>query len=356
MHPDPINALNADVSLNSMYNPVRIILAMTTLLVTGALSSCNHADELEPVSLASQIVFLFSPSGLGDMSYNDCILEGVQKFKMEHKEIDIYIYSPESLLEAEKIFSDWLKRPESEIPVLFVLGSSDYEPMAELHLAEHDLTPNKSILLFESRKQYKAENIHTFQISMFGASYLAGVCAKQCSEMTPLILLANNTDSPINIAKDGFIAGYGSDCNVEYLADDWTGYVSASLAYRKMSDWVVDYDFIFPVAGGSNAGIYRYSREFEYSPFLVGMDIDQSSLSNRITGSVIKHIDQLIYRYLTEWVVTGIMPENQLYGLESGYADWLVAPRYVNDFSSLVNGMRHQAIIFEKEYYETSGY
>jgi basic membrane protein A len=56
------------------------------------------------------------------MSYNDCILEGVQKFKMEHKEIDIYIYSPESLLEAEKIFSDWLKRPESEIPVLFCFG------------------------------------------------------------------------------------------------------------------------------------------------------------------------------------------------------------------------------------------
>ena len=143
---------------------------------------------------------------------------------------------------------------------------------------------------------------------------------------------------------------------MEYLADDWTGYVSASLAYRKMSDWAVTYDFIFPVAGGSNAGIYRYSREFEVSPYLAGMDIDQSSLSNRITGSVIKHIDQLIYRYLTEWVVTGDMPENQLYGLESGYADWLVAPRYVNDFSSLVNGMRPQAMIFEKEYYETSGY
>lgn len=74
--------------------------------------------------------------------------------------------------------------------------------MAELYLAEHDLTPNKSILLFESRKQYKDENIHTFQISMFGASYLAGVCARKCSEMTPLVLLANNTDSPINIAKE----------------------------------------------------------------------------------------------------------------------------------------------------------
>ena len=248
MHPDHIHAPNVVISLISMHNTFRAILAMTTFLVTGALSSCNHTDELEPESPAPQIVFLFSPGGLGDMSYNDRILEGVQRFKMENGDIDIYIYSPESLQEAEKIFADWLERPQSSIPVLFVLGSSDYEPMAELYLAEHDLTPNKSILLFESRKQYKDENIHTFQISMFGASYLAGVCARKCSEMTPLVLLANNTDSPINIAKDGFIAGYGSDCDVEYLADDWTGYVSASLAYRKMSDWAVDYDFIFPVA------------------------------------------------------------------------------------------------------------
>lgn len=150
-----------------MHNTFRAILAMTTFLVTGALSSCNHTDELEPESPAPQIVFLFSPGGLGDMSYNDRILEGVQRFKMENGDIDIYIYSPESLQEAEKIFADWLERPQSSIPVLFVLGSSDYEPMAELYLAEHDLTPNKSILLFESRKQYKDENIHTFQISMF---------------------------------------------------------------------------------------------------------------------------------------------------------------------------------------------
>ena len=129
-----------------MHNTFRAILAMTTFLVTGALSSCNHTDELEPESPAPQIVFLFSPGGLGDMSYNDRILEGVQRFKMENGDIDIYIYSPESLQEAEKIFADWLERPQSSIPVLFVLGSSDYEPMAELYLAEHDLTPNLSLI------------------------------------------------------------------------------------------------------------------------------------------------------------------------------------------------------------------
>lgn len=96
MHPDHIHAPNVVISLISMHNTFRAILAMTTFLVTGALSSCNHTDELEPESPAPQIVFLFSPGGLGDMSYNDRILEGVQRFKMENGDIDIYIYSPES--------------------------------------------------------------------------------------------------------------------------------------------------------------------------------------------------------------------------------------------------------------------
>ncbi len=100
-----------------MHNTFRAILAMTTFLVTGALSSCNHTDELEPESPAPQIVFLFSPGGLGDMSYNDRILEGVQRFKMENGDIDIYIYSPESLQEAEKILRTG-ERPQSSIPVL----------------------------------------------------------------------------------------------------------------------------------------------------------------------------------------------------------------------------------------------
>ena len=93
MHPDHIHAPNVVISLISMHNTFRAILAMTTFLVTGALSSCNHTDELEPESPAPQIVFLFSPGELGDMSYNDRILEGVQRFKMENGDIDIYILS-----------------------------------------------------------------------------------------------------------------------------------------------------------------------------------------------------------------------------------------------------------------------
>lgn len=145
-------------------------------------SSCSSDDEeMEPETPMPQIVFLFSPGGLGDMSYNDRILEGIQQFKKEHRDIDTYIYSPNTLEEAERIFSDWLARPESAVPVLFALASSDYEPIAEKHLKECSLTANKNILLFEGRKHYADEKIHTFQISMFGASYLAGATAARCA-------------------------------------------------------------------------------------------------------------------------------------------------------------------------------
>ena len=77
-------------------------LLPTLLFVAVSLLSCSKEDEPVPDAAMPQIVFLFSPGGLGDMSYNDCILEGVQRFKSENLGIDIYIYSPDSLEEAER--------------------------------------------------------------------------------------------------------------------------------------------------------------------------------------------------------------------------------------------------------------
>lgn len=59
-------------------------IVMLTLLLQASLSSCSGHDEPNLPKVTPQIVFLFSPGGLGDMSYNDCILEGVQHFKKEN--------------------------------------------------------------------------------------------------------------------------------------------------------------------------------------------------------------------------------------------------------------------------------
>lgn len=286
------------------------------------------------------------------MSYNDCILEGVQNFKKEHPEVDVFISSPNTLEEVERIFTDWLKRPGSNIPVLFVLASSDYQQLVDDYEPVYPLTPNKSILLFESLKEYENEKIHTFHMSMYGASYLAGESAYLCTGNTnSLVVLGSSTDQPIESARDGFFAGLGTECDVECLADDWTGYIMPSATYRKMEEWASKYNFIFPVAGGSNAGIYRYSREFPNSPFLAGMDVDQSGYSNKITGSVVKRFDRLLNEYLAEWLKSGSMPHFNIYGLESGYVDWVLSPRYFDMLNGALEASRNEAIRMETDYY-----
>ena len=45
---------------------------------------------------------------------------------------------------------------------------------------------------------------------MYGASYLAGVTAAEaCGDNEALVVLANASDSPIALARDGFCNGFG---------------------------------------------------------------------------------------------------------------------------------------------------
>lgn len=331
-------------------------LIYTFLIGVGLMltaSACSRANEPALPEITPQIVFLFSPGGLGDMSYNDCIFEGVQKFKKSHPEVDIFLSSPPDMETAERIYSDWLKRPGSNIPVLFVLASSDFEALVDKYLDLYQLSDNKSLLLFESLKVYENPRIRTFQISMYGASYLAGITARSCAgDSRSLILLGSSTDVPTFSARDGFIDGLGSpDYDVQAFADDWSGYVMAPEAYRSMSTWARQYGFIFPVAGGTNSGIYRYSRENNDCPYLAGMDVDQSDLSPKITGSVVKLFDNLVEEYFTDWLTTGEMPESQIYGLDSGYVDWVISQRYESQLREITELYRLKAIEKENEYY-----
>lgn len=330
-----------------------LVAFISVILSTGC---GTDKDDVRIVAPRQQIIVIFAPGGLGDRCYNDCILNGVTSFKKVHNdEVDMYIYAPSSLDDAERVFSDWLSLPGSNIPALTVLGSGDYMDMAGRLLPQKPLTPNKRVLLFESANA-KGLPVTTFQISTFGASYLAGACVAE-SGLKPLVLLSNPNDLPIRAAGDGFKAGFGNIsgniADTEFLADDWHGYLMSGEAYRKMSDWAERYSFIFPMAGGSNAGLYRYSREYpDESPLLAGVDVDQSSLSNLMIGSVVKRIDLLLAECLEHWLSEGELPDSKVYGLESGYSGWLLAPGYVGIYNDIVENITPEAIKQEKAYFE----
>ncbi len=327
-------------------------------VMTVAIAGCSgSADEPAASAPTPQIVMLYGPGGLGDQGYNDQVLVGVQNFKKTyHEKVDLYQYSPGSIEEAERLLTDWLSLPESNVPALFVAGSSDYEELLKEVLGKKSLTSNKRLLFFESDNENSLP-VTTFKLSMYGASYLAGITAAansalQTDRKDVLVLLAHPHDGVIASAGRGFQDGF-NDCQTgakaftEYLADDWTGYVSAQQAYQRMGEWANAYSFIFPVAGGSNQGVYRYTREAYDPPLTAGMDVDQSGLSRSITGSVIKRIDKVIYNYLETWLLTGELPESRAYGLESGYTDWQLSPNFPQ-FKPMVEAARAEAVKKEK--------
>lgn len=331
------------------------IVGLITIVCTSC-SSDNTDEPNVPVQPTPQIIVMYGPSGLGDQGYMDCILTGVQKFKRAHyAEVDMYQYSPTTMEEAERLLSDWLSLPQSNIPALFVVASSDYEALVTETLSEHSLTDNKRMLMFENDTHLDLP-ITIFQMSMYGASYLAGVTAAEyvrslgedAANKDALILLAHPNDITIAKSGAGFQEGFNSvgidaKAFTEYLAEDWTGYVSAQAAYQRMSTWSKNYAFVFPVAGGSNQGVYRYTREYPDSPLTAGMDVDQSGLSRNITGSVIKHIDNVVYDFMETWLSTGELPESTVFGLESGYVDWLLSPNY-SQYQPIVDAARQEAI------------
>ena len=224
---------------------------------------------------------------------------------------------------------------ESEERQLLILGSNEYEQM--VREKDIELDKNKTILLFESEA---IQGVNTVRIQRYGISYLAGciVAPEGCAT-----IIAALPDDPIltdaiSGFTDGFKAYYNED-NVEdsyyfstgldtiYLANDYTGYAMPDSTYRLVTE--INNGFIYPLAGGSNNGIYKSIRDNHFAlTMAIGMDADCSAHGKSIPFSVIIRTDKLIEDYLTMWVDGKELPSHSSYGLKDGYTDIVISPYF----------------------------
>ena len=270
------------------------------------------------------LTLITSASGLGDMGYNDQIMSGIMNF-YEANEVSMNLVRPNKTEEAKQTLQKWQAETKDKGKSLLVLAGNEYETLVTT--GNLNLSKNQQILLFESKKQNLPEGVNTFHINRYGASYLAGCMAKEHEAAT--IVAAMPEDPILEESIQGFTDGYQahSDNQVElvYLSDNEDGFAKADSAYRVASE--IRNAFIFPLAGGSNSGIYKYSRETDfYLPLIVGMDTDCSMYSDRIPFSMVVHIDKVIEQYLTDWMNDVPMEKNRTFGLESGMIDIAFSP------------------------------
>lgn len=331
-----------------MYRFVNIAVIFSLLL---SCVSCGKETYPYDVPAETEVYVMFSPGGLGDQGYNDLILTGFLRLRQAYPDICFIFYTPDSVEEAETIVTDWIAAPAGSGDELFVLASSDYEDMIKGVLdgqSRYDSPGSgKDILLIESSNRDSLP-VRTLRISIYGASYLAGLSAAgQYGDRPALVVGANPNDEPVLSAVYGFMDGWKSAAatgiDTVFMSTDWNGFIMSEEAYRKMGEWAQAYGFVFPVAGGTNNGIYKYLREYPGSMKTAGMDTDQSYLCSDIIGSVLKHIDRLVYDAVSQWIETGDIAEEGYCGLHDGYAEWLW-PETIDD------GTMQTAIRKENEY------
>lgn len=306
------------------------------IFVLVVLSSCTDrdGDTAETFNESLSVTLVTSLNGAGDNGYNDLILSGVLRFYQEQENVNLSLVWPHNIEEAESFLASWMEK-ESDVRELLILGSNDYELM--VREKDVELDEQKTILLFESEA---IPNVNTIRIQRYGVSYLAGciVAPEGCAT-----IIAAMPDEPILMDaisgfSDGFNAYYNED-NVEdsyyfstgldtiYLANDYTGYAMPDSTYRLVNE--INNGFIYPLAGGSNNGIYKSIRDNHFAlTMAIGMDADCSAHGKSIPFSVIIRTDKLIEDYLTMWVDGKGLPSHSSYGLEDGYTDIVISPYF----------------------------
>lgn len=304
------------------------ISIITTLLLELMSCTKNYIDK--PID--RQIVVFSSIGGAGDNGYNDAITKGLTKIYMEHSEISMNYLTPESMEQAETMVHKWINESSEKVAqTLIILSGSDYRELTEKIISDSNFNSDNKIeiLTFEIPELPQSQNnikAYSFMIPMDSVSYQVGAFVAKMGCANPLIWLAYENDPLLLRAANGFEEGYKSITRQvpdrRYLSDDWHGYSMDKEAYIQMEEIDGKYDFIYPVMGGSNMGIYRYLRENPGGPWVVGMDVDQSLYSSNVIGSVVKHIDNLLVELVKKWIKGIPIEHYKDYDTQSGYIEW----------------------------------
>ncbi len=309
---------------------IKIALSVTIILLSLVAGGCSDKTDFPSEEMPKLSVTLVpSIGGSGDNGYNDRILTGVLRYYHNHEdEVSLSIRSPKKESDVEGIITEWT---ESEIRgngsnrSLLLLASESYKEFVKK--ADLQLKSHQRILLFECNHDGLGENISTFRIGRYGAACLAGLMAGESPEA--YILSAYPDNLLLLEAEEGFAEGFekssdGKQLNVNYLSDSEEGFSLPEKAYGIVKE--IDEAFIFPLAGGSNNGIFRYSRENYFILQLIsGMDVDCSDYSTRIPFSMVINIDSILQGILEEWHAQGSISSHTEYFLGEG-AEIVVNP------------------------------
>lgn len=320
-------------------------------LVLPLIISCsNDKDSItDPVQPDREVRLILPSNGLGDMSFSDDIMRGVLKAQRELG-FSFQYHVPTDADDAWEKIQEWSGN-EKIVNSLTILGSNEYEDIAAQ--LNNDDTNHSYLLIEASSSGY---DIPAFRFSGYGVSFLTGIAAYSYTNAdTAAYIGGQRNHSYIEECHIGFRDGYlyagGKGVVSAYLSDEPDGFSMADNAFLLADSLYRKYSFIYPVAGGSNTGIYSWLRNNpDGGKYTSGVDVDQSALSNQIIGSMIKEIGRSLYDYILLWNEGEELTRWSLFDLQSDYTYYLVSEPYKDKLEDLITSHKNIAIERESEY------
>lgn len=295
----------------------------------------NDAVENKVTTRQANVTLLATHTGLGDNGYNDQATKGIFSFMEEH-DVPVKLLLPKDMVEAENMYQQWLQQNAECDSAVLVVGNSEYVNMLKRSVPKLNGRGSR-VLLFESDETI--EGVSTVMVGRYGVSYLAGTMSK---EFDTFILAATSGIPSLEEAIKGFSDGHREagdgtrEVTLQYLADGEEGFAMADSAYHtlyKRAEQYWSYDeMIFPLLGGSEAGIIKYLNSEDLNQALsIGMDVNKAGQSTRIPFSMVIHVDKVIKLYLDNWIVGENWPATQRFGLSDGMADIAMTPHFFDN-------------------------
>ncbi len=333
---------------------------MATMLLFSASCSSGASDD----SSDYDIIALYAPEAIGDLSYGDAISLALHK-AANATDITLLEFVPQDWEKAKTQAENLLEQKQSaNAEVLYVFCDGMYKKTLE-DLAAKIEQNNKQVLLIDSRETNASQNIHTVCFSFYGIAYEAGRLATKLIQKTDKvdIIIGDTSNSLLQDAIKGFTAGLGKRTGEISLNEignlmESSGYNQAASLYwyytieqaSKTDSSTNTAKLILPLCGGSIHGIFRYNRDYgEKSAYTIGMDTDMSPYTNRVPYSTVKHFDRALAQCLQQWI-DGSLPHHQLLGLKAGFTETVLAPAYRERLQGELEDIHNDAIEKETAY------
>lgn len=281
-------------------------------------AGCGRQDEPahENIHVCADVTVLTPLSGLGDKGYNDEALAGVMDVSAISS-LEVSLLRPKTLEQAGEYVKEWSEDKNSKRRLL-ILPDEEYSAI----LSAFKPSDAKSVLLFENGGKDLPPGVASFRISRYGTGYLSGCLAKG-SEIVHIIE-GKKGDKTSEEAAKGFEDGYkkyqpNGNIVMHSLSNTYIGWSRPDSLYRIAYQY--PNDFFFPIARGSNAGVYKFSRESPFVLMLIaGMDVDCSLFSKRVPFSVVIDVRSVVKDYVLRWNAGENISGHTDYGMKDGKA------------------------------------